>query len=431
MKFFLLLFLCVSILSACPAGDDGNQNNCVGACGDPLEDASVSETFGPAEPSDWTMYRADSERTGYAPESTVGDSVSLLWQKEDFHTNDWTAVKPSGAVWGNMLYFPSDVGTLYAFDRMTGEEIWQKELADRYPGIHGTPLVTKATVCLGTYIGFLHCLEPKDGEERWRYKIGNVIGSSPAFVEAHNAIYTSHESPKPSDGSAPGAGFVTKNDPRDGEEIWRSEKMGHWPHSSVAVDAERKIVVVGANDGVLYAFDSDDGTTLWKLNLDGGGSSAIKTTPTIASKQGLVLFGAWDGKLHAVDIKTGQEQWATELGGAMQGSAALDTENGVIYQGSPGTTTMHAINIADGSVKWSLDASDAMGKISSSPAISGDRKRIVFGTNDNKVVAVNAENGELVWSFDTDGPVSPSPVLVKNMIYIAAKNGSLYALETN
>ncbi len=429
MNIFLSLLLGTLIFSGC-TGDEGNQNNCIGPCEEPLKDVSVSETFGPAEPSDWAMYRADSERTGYAPESVVGDTVSLVWQKESFHGNTWTAVKPSGAVWGDVLYYPSDFGTLYAFDRMTGDELWRNELIGRRPGIHGTPLVTKATVCIGTYLGLLHCLEPKTGEERWSYKIGNVIGSSPAYVESHNAIYISHEAPKPKDDSAPGAGFVTKNDPRDGEEIWRSEALGHWPHSSVSVDAERKIVVVGANDGVLYAFDSDDGKTLWTLSLDGGGSSAIKTTPTIASKEGLVLFGAWDGKLHAVDIKTGKEKWTAEIGGSMQGSAALDVENSVVYQGGPGSKTMHAINVADGSTKWALEGDKNLGKISSSPAISGDRKRIVFGTNDNKVVALNAETGDLIWTFDTDGPVSPSPVLVKNMIYIAARDGSLYALET-
>ena len=427
MRRIPLLAIAVVTLAACSSTEHGRaRNNCVANCDVGLDAPDARRPFEGADPADWTSFRNGPRRTGYAPEATVGDTVELVWKKDDFMVRDWTAVKPSGAVWGETLYYPSDQGTLYAFDRMTGAQKWARELIDRAPGIHSSPNVTASTVMVGTYAGNLHCLDRKTGDEIWRYRIGNVIGASPVYVAEDNAVYISHETPRTE--PYPGGGYVTKNDPRTGDAIWVSEKIHHWPHSSVGVDPDRHVAFVGSNDGVLHAYDTDSGETLWEHDFekDYAGQADIKTTPAIAAREGFVIFGTWDRHLYAYDIGSGEEVWSYDTGGQMQGSPAIDDVDGVVYQGAPGSPSIHAIDLETGTRIWAKD----IGHVSSSPSLSGDRKRIVVGSADDAVVALEADTGDRVWEFQTDGPVTASPTLVGDMIYVAARKGSLYALQT-
>jgi outer membrane protein assembly factor BamB len=414
-------------LAGCNPGHGKARNNCIGPCREPLDSAAAAEPFVGAAEGDWTTFRADPLRTGRGPGSTVGDEVQEVWSVADFMVRDWTAVKPSAAVWGDVVYVPSDEGTVHAFDRFEGSRRWETELIGRSPGIHSSPQVTKSTLLVGTYDGNLHCLDRETGDKIWRYRIGNVIGSSPVYVAEHNAIYVSHETPK--SGELPGGGYVTKNDPRDGEELWVSEKLEHWPHSSVAVDPQRGVVVVGANDGVVRAYDSDDGSTRWERDFEADidGEADVKTTPAIDDESGVALVGTWDQNLYALDLENGETVWAFSTNGKIQGSAAIDAENRRVFQGSRGSgETFFAIDLDTGEKLWGRN----LGSVSSSPAISGDRSRIVVGTNDGRVVALDADTGETVWTFETDGAVTASPTLVGDFVYVAARFGSLYALQT-
>ncbi|MGM0556936.1 MAG: PQQ-binding-like beta-propeller repeat protein [Myxococcota bacterium] len=412
---------------ACSSGDRGTvSNNCVGGCG---EDRGP-ELFGPADEQDWVSFRNGPRRTGIAVDATLGTEIREVWRRDDFLVLDYSAAKPSGVVWGDTLFYPSDGGTMWAFDRHTGEPIWSRHLTDASNGIHGSPAVTRSTVVIGTYSGWLHTLDRHTGEEIWRYRIGNVIGSSPVYVGAHNALYTSHETPQ--EGEPPGGGYVTRNDPRTGEETWRSEKLRHWPHASVAVDPERGVVVVGANDGVFHAYSTDDGTELWSRDFEPGeeydpATADIKTTAAISAQRGLAVFGTWDRHIYALDIESGEQAWKVDTGGPVMGSAALHDGSGRVYIGTRAEEALLAIDLDSGEVAWRLDVGAG---IVSSPAVNSAGDGLIVGTNGGELVGVDANAGEVVWRFDAGGEVTASPAWVGRHIFVAAKNGALFGLET-
>ncbi len=423
---FLAALLAVGVLSCADSSNGDASNNCVGGCGN----AASSELFGPKDPGDWTSFRNGPRRTGYAPKATVGDTVEVVWKRADFMHMDYSAAKPSPAVWGGWLYYPTDDGTLYAFDRMTGEVRWKRQLIEGSHGIHSSPAVTKSTVLVGTYHGNLHCLDRETGEEIWRYKIGNVIGSSPVYVYADDAIYVSHEIPK--EDPLPGGGYVTKNDPRTGEAIWRSPKLHHWPHASVAVDSQRGLVLVGANDGIFHAYDTSDGHEVWSHDFEPGPekdppTADIKTTAALSQSRGLAVFGTWDDNVYALDLDTGEVVWSFDTGGAVMSSAAIDEDNGRVFVGSLGGRAVYALDLQTGAMLWKFDARSP---VMSSPALSGDRETVVVGSSGGTLFALDAASGQARWRFQADGPITASPALVGDMIYVAAKQGSLYALRT-
>lgn len=439
--------LVLGLFGAC--GDDDpadvtgiNTNNCFGDCNnrpDPTNNGQVTNNgadpdheFGPAAPTDWTSFRNGAYRTGQSVGATVGPNVEEVWSIPNFLTLDYGAAKPSCAVWEDGLYCAADGGRMKAFDRFTGEELWSTDLLTRGNGIHGSPAVTRSAVFIGTYAGFMHALDRQTGQEVWRYQIGNVIGSSAVYVHEHEALYISHEIPRAD--PLPGGGYVTRNDPWTGEAVWVSPKLEHWPHASVAVDVERKVVMVGANDGVFHAYHTDTGEELWQRDFEPGaefdpGTADIKTTASISRSRGLAVFGTWDNHVYALDVLTGEEAWNHDTGGRIMGSAALDDEAGVVYVPSLGSRGVCALDLDTGAERWCFREG---GPSLSSPAVSGDGKVIVFGTQSARVYAVDAATGAAIWSFDTDGEqVTSSPALVGDMIYIPAKKGSLYALRTH
>ncbi len=431
MRTTTILIAALSMLIGCGEEKEeplGAQNNCVADCN---ANNGEEDPFGPADTEDWTSFRNGPLRTGVATGAIVGPGVEEVWRVDDHLTTEYGAAKPSGAVWEDMLYYPGDFGDMKAFNRHTGEEIWSTRLIDGGNGIHSSPAVTKTTVLVGTYRGYMHALDRETGEEIWKYRIGNVIGSSPVYVEEHGAIYVSHETPR--EEPLAGGGYVTKNDPFTGEAIWVSEKLHHWPHASVAVDPVRNIVAVGANDGIFHAYSTETGEELWARDFEPGdefdpGTADIKSTGAISATRGTILFGTWDKNLYALNLADGTTAWEFNTGGRVMGSVALDDDAGRAYVPSLGpANAVFAVDLDTGEELWKFDAG---GSVLSSPALSGDKKTLVFGSGSGFVFAVDAETGNEIWRYEVDGPVTSSPTLVGDMIYIAAKQGSLYGLRT-
>ena len=114
--------------------------------------------------------------------------------------------------------------------------------------------------------------------------------------------------------------------------------------------------------------------------------------------------------------------WTYDAGEAIESSAAI--ADGVVYVGSQ-AGDLHAVNIADGSLKWKYKASpDGIGE--SSPAIAGGL--VFIGDLSGVVHAVDAATGKAVWTFKTDGEVKSSPVVSGDMVLIGSYDSYLYAL---
>src|SRR5262245_64645657 len=114
--------------------------------------------------------------------------------------------------------------------------------------------------------------------------------------------------------------------------------------------------------------------------------------------------------------------WTYEAGDAIESSAAI--VDGVVYVGSQ-TGELHAVNLADGSLKWKYKASeDGIGE--SSPAVADGR--VYIGDLSGVVHAVDVASGKAVWTFKTGSEVKSSPVVTEGKVLIGSYDSSLYAL---
>ncbi len=95
------------------------------------------------------------------------------------------------------------------------------------------------------------------------------------------------------------------------------------------------VVYVG-DDYSVYAFNADNGTSLWQSNAGNGGSIAINTdpsAPTIAG--GVVYMASVDNHLYALDAGTGSLRWQYKAGNSIDIYACGSQRHGLHCFGRP------------------------------------------------------------------------------------------------
>lgn len=335
------------------------------------------------------LWRGSLERTGYVPNETVPDFIEIEHRLTGFNTGEHTAAKGSAVIVNGTILVGADTGTLYRVT-MNGTVLWETDLSDATRGIHGTPAVMNGTAYIGAYDGVLYAVDLDTGEPLWETSLGDAIGGSPLVHEG--LVYISVETHAPS-------GRIAAVDAATGELAWMDKRITHHPHSSPAIDPARGLVVVGANDGVLYAWDLTARELAWRYETDG----AIKGPITI--HDGLAIAGSWDHRVHAVHLANGTAAWTYETDDKVMSGAAVDPGTGTVYIGSH-DGTLRALDIADGSLVWTYETGRM---IVSSPTVAGDT--IVVGSHDEQVHAVNRSTGERVWEMTLFGWASASPAV--------------------
>jgi outer membrane protein assembly factor BamB len=267
---------------------------------------------------------------------------------------------------------------------------------------------------------------------------------------------------------ADGRVFVTSDrtlvalDLHTGRTLWAAALggEGHW--SGAAYDADRVFAING--DGLVRAFDAATGTGLWSY-AGGPGES-----PPVA-EEGALYFSESSSWVTALRQSDGSQLWKVRLGiVGSRSSPALDGRRAYVAHGC-GTT--FGLERESGGVDWrypfcegetgvtaalhrgrlyfggpddretqtpggvSLDAET--GKLlsrfatGSIPALSDNVGVFANGRGGNRLdvktlEARNLESGERLWTFEGDGQLTPSPIIVNGIVYVGSWTGRLFAL---
>ena len=81
--------------------------------------------------------------------------------------------------------------------------------------------------------------------------------------------------------------------------------------------------------------------------------------------------------------------------------------------------------ITNGKLVWKFTTGDMI--TVSSPAISDGR--VFIGSNDHKIYAIDASNGDLLWNYTTNGFVVSSPSVAAGLVYVGSYDHEIYALN--
>ena len=218
-------------------------------------------------------------------------------------------------------------------------------------------------------------------------------------------------------------------------------------------------VFVSSSDAV-YAFTGATGQLKWRQPA---GSVAL-TSPTLGADGSSVYFASFDAAVYALDRVTGEFKWRVATGGRIV-SAPTATPDGATVLVASYDSHVYAIDTASGAVSWRyatgtrLEASPAAGPggavyvggvdaylhvldsaghqtghfetdgaIITSPTLAGSV--LLLGSNDHYLYVIDRGSGDLLWEFQTGGPIDAPPVMSADgsSIFVACSDGLLYAI---
>jgi len=235
-----------------------------------------------------------------------------------------------------------------------------------------------------------------------------------------------------------------------------------WP--GLTVDPSQKVAYL-ADAQYVYAVDLTTGAEKWRFPTKGDPKVTYYAPPSLTS-DGQLIAGDYNKVLHSLDPLTGVEtagkQWPFTQGTDRYIGSSLVTdqtiyapnENNYLYAldhsgnllwpfetqaalWAPPVTdgkylylaamdhNVYKLEAASGKQVWSSE--DVGGAMVGTPALSSDGVLYV-GTFNSELVALNSQNGKVLWKAPAAGWVWASPLLLGDTLYFGDLNGTMHAL---
>ena len=311
--------------------------------------------------------------------------VEVLWDRSvgDGVEDYFSRIKPIVAY--NKVYSASRMGDVIAFDKDSGEKLWQADVSDI-----------------------------NDERSFWDSRVSAKVAGGP--IAGMNKIFVGTES-----------GDVFALDAETGALVWQAKIKGE-VITAPAIDSG--ILVVNSASGILKAFNASTGEELWKVEQDVPALTLRGiSTPVIAS--GGVLVGSGKGELAVYILEKGQAGWTTEVGeatGSTELQRVIDVDSAPVVFGDKvyaisARGNLVAIDLKSGRILWKR-------QYSSFRQIAVYRNDIYITDTRGHIYALNRINGIERWSNPelTNRGVT-GPAVVKNYIVVGDFEGYLHWLD--
>lgn len=189
------------------------------------------------------------------------------------------------------------------------------------------------------------------------------------------------------------------------------------------------LVLVGTGKGVVVALDRNTGNEQWRAQA----ASEILAPP--AAESGVTVAQSVDGKISAFSSATGKRLWVferTEPALSLRGTASPVTVGDAVLTGFA-SGKLAAIGLRDGRALWEIPVAQPQGRSEIERLVDVDAPVLLAGrvlvsaAYQGKIVAVNLENGRLLWSRD----ISTYSAMAADggNVYVSNDRGHVYALD--
>lgn len=272
-------------------------------------------------------------------------------------------------------------------------------------------------------------------------------------------------------------------DAETGELVWESPSSGP-AHGVPAVAGD--VIYLGNLNKRVMAIDRATGRTLWEFEGD------APFPGTVSVENGIVFAGSRGGTVHALDAATGESLWSVGLDGAAVAPAAVDdgklyaaSNTGVVFVRNAGTgdtrarirtesalvsppTAAHGrvYLVLDGDLlafdsnlrelpgrypaelvwaqlwiwgfpfpdppqhsglQWRFRPTGETGAFLQTPAVT--REALYLGTDEGELVALEPQDGDVLWQADFGAPVVLPVLVVGDSLIIAHQDGEIRAVD--
>ncbi|WP_232299518.1 outer membrane protein assembly factor BamB family protein [Pontibacillus chungwhensis] len=389
---------------------------------------SVSaEDFGP---SDWTQYRMNPDNNPVF-HNDFEEQLNMI-----IDTND--QIRSTPVIVGNNVYIGNhNTGDIYSYNLIEEKMNWQAQAPN---WIHSETIYVDDQLFVGYGNRFggpdgvrgtgesgMLSLDPETGEILWNFKTKGEVMPTPAYHDRTVYITT-------------GDDHLYAVDPKDGTEKWKL-KLGHVVSMS-SPNIKDGILYVGAGRPTPYTFfaiDLSAQEVLWKTEFNNV-YAGLDDVPPAIYKDDLVITTALEPSekgldypehfMYAMDLETGEVVWKESFG---SGEMVQNNKSGApmiykdkIFVGSPITRTFYAYDAKSGEQSWSYESN-----INKAPPVA-DQDVVYFTDAEGFVYAFNTEDGELLGKKELGGTLAPSgPVLMNNHLITGSQDSNVYVMPTS
>lgn len=295
---------------------------------------------------DWPQLQNNPQRHGYSPEN-LDTPISKLWVRGFAPERLHPQAQP--VIVNNRLFIGTAMGTFYAIDAATGENLWTFKAGD--PILH-TAGVANGRVFFGSMDGSVYALDVNNGRLLWRFDSQHRAGFSTAVLLAENKVFISNR----------GGVYYALNQ-EDGSVAWQQD-IGVPIFMSSAYDNGR--IFFGAMDMRVYALNSQTGTIEWQSSPVQG--AAFKDYWPVAYK-GYVFIRP----MKVEGGESGSPRLARQTGPLPQSELDKQTEMIANYQSDPHSQNLFVFEQNDGDpVIMPHFVANTMNGATCPPAVDGD-----------------------------------------------------------
>jgi len=379
-----------------------------------------------------TLYVGWGDGRIYALDARTGET---LWVSEAAAN---AGVITGPAVADGKVIYGDGKGSLYALDAGTGRQLWSVRLGEHASAmISSSPLVFDGNVYVGVANG-------EEAEDDAAYPCCTARGQFVSVSLATGTVRWRRYTLPPAERAGSWPNGAAKYEP-SGAGVWSSPAIDPVSRTVFYGTANNFTGTTGDNDSVI-ALDVDTGALRWKqqithpdawtlgciastvehcagmandtnLDWDFGSSPNVFT----ASGRTLVGIGQKSGMYHAFDATTGQIVWQRQLSVARHNGGSAGILWGTAYDGrrlyaatwqaKPGT--LFGLNPATGEILWRTgnpaDGCTTGGAAAHADAchlehmsaVTATPGLVYEGSMDGKMRIYRAEDGEILWQYDT------------------------------
>ncbi|HEU4747214.1 MAG TPA: PQQ-binding-like beta-propeller repeat protein [Gemmatimonadaceae bacterium] len=326
-------------------------------------------------------------------------------------------IRGSAIIVGDVLYFGSADGFLYAVDKADGDLRWKFQTGGP---IAGAPVVSGATLIVAGRSDRVYALDTTNGSVRWSFRMQPTLPTptewnfftAPPVVNGKQVLVPS------------GDGHLYCLDFDTGTRRW-AFKTGDSVRAAPLVVGDT--IYQPSGDDHVYALSAIDGKLRWKFATAGVGydlskgfiRSDIFTRPSFES--GLLVIGSRDGNVYAIDTARREAKWTF----AYDSTWAMSTtvEAGTVYVGWSTNNKINALDLATGVKTWEFDAGS---HTYTTALIVGDNA--YWGSAGGKIQNLDKRTGALQWSYAVDSDIYSSLIHENDTLYFGTDDGRLVAL---
>lgn len=328
--------------------------------------ASCSGSIDPVEPP--------SELVGFKPQL----ALHSRWQRTAGQGTGGQYLKLSPLLEGDRLFVADRYGRVTAYNSLSGERLWQRELERT---ISAGPGYAPGLLLFGGDAE-VFALDMQDGAPRWRSTLGSEVLSAPV---SFGDIIVVHAI----DGS------ISALSREDGHQLWRHlERVPSLTLHGTArpLIVGGSIVVIGNAGGEVVALNLQDGALLWRATIATPRGRTdlelmVDVDAELAEADGVIYAAAYQGSVAAINAANGQLLWTHEL--SSQSGIVLD-ELALYLSDEAGD--VWALSRQNGATLWKQSALHR--RALSAPAMQG--RYLIVGDYDGYLHWLNKEDGQLV-----------------------------------